>query len=104
MHLAAAASSSYPNLQSVKIGLVDVTPDRTTEMEQLPMVEAAFAESGVQLTWGEDFTGRYLYTVIPGGPPGMTIAHVNTTAPGGEPGTTVVHVPTVGDSVRSSCR
>ncbi|OBT61321.1 hypothetical protein VE03_09524 [Pseudogymnoascus sp. 23342-1-I1] len=95
LHLAAAAPSRYPNLRSVKIGFVDVTPARAAEMEQLPMVEAAFAASGVRLTWREDFTGPYLYTVIPGGASGMTIAHVNTTVPGGEPGTTVVHVPTV---------
>ncbi|KFZ06280.1 hypothetical protein V501_07560 [Pseudogymnoascus sp. VKM F-4519 (FW-2642)] len=103
MHLAGAAPSSFPNLHSVKIGFVDVTPARAAEMEQLPVVEAAFAESGVRLTWGEDFTGPYLYTVIPGGAPGMTIAHVNTTVPGGEPGTTVVHVPAVADSVHCSC-
>lgn len=103
LHLAAAAPSSFPNLRSVKIGFVDVTPARAAEMEQLLTVETAFTESGVLLTWGEDFTGPYLYTVIPGGAPGMRIAHVNTTVPGGEPGTTVVHVPAVADSVHSNC-
>lgn len=102
LHLAAAALSSFPNLRSVKIDFVDVTPDRAAEMEQLLMVETAFTESGVRLTWGEDFTGPYLYTVIPGGAPGMSIAHVNTTVLGGEPGTTVVHVPAVADSVHSN--
>jgi hypothetical protein len=93
LHLAARIPSSFPNLRSVKIGFVDVTPDRAAEMEQLLAVKAEFAECGVQLTWGEDFTGPYLYTAIPGGAPGMAIAHVNTSVPGDEPGTTVVPVP-----------
>lgn len=103
LHLAAVARSSFPNLRSVKIGFVDVTPVRAAEMEQLPMIEAAFSESGVRLTWGEDFTGPYLYTAIPGGAPGMSLAHVNTTVPRGKSSTTVVHVPAVADSVHCSC-
>lgn len=98
LHLAATAPSNFPNLRNVKVGFIDVTPARAAEMEELLMVEAAFAESGVRLTWGEDFTGPYVYTTIPGGTPGMTIAHVNTTVPGGQPGTTVVHVPALADS------
>ncbi|KFY28975.1 hypothetical protein V491_00238 [Pseudogymnoascus sp. VKM F-3775] len=103
LHLAATAPSNFPNLRNVKVGFIDVTPARAAEMEELPMVEAAFAESGVRLTWGEDFTGPYVYTTIPGGTPGMTIAHVNKAVPGGEPGTTVVHVPAVTDSDHNNC-
>ncbi|KFY33735.1 hypothetical protein V494_07369 [Pseudogymnoascus sp. VKM F-4513 (FW-928)] len=103
LDLAAAAPSSFPNLRNITIGFVDVALDRAAEMEQLPMIAAAFAESGVRLAWKEDFTGPYVYTAIPGGAAGMTVAHENTTVPGGEPGTTVVHVPAVACSAHSNC-
>ncbi|KFY06981.1 hypothetical protein V492_07559 [Pseudogymnoascus sp. VKM F-4246] len=102
LDLAAAASSSFPNLRNITIGFVDVALARAIDMEQLPMIVAAFAESGVHLTWREDFVRPYLYTAIPGGASGMTVAHKNI-VPGIQTSTTVVHVPAVACGANGNC-
>ena len=71
------APGSFPNLQSIKIGLLSpIAPERAAEIECMKTVESTFISTGVQVSWAEDLKGPYLYTAIPGGAPGLTVAHV----------------------------
>lgn len=77
INLAREAPGSFPNLRRMKIGLLSpIAPERVVEIECTKTVESTFISMGVQVSWAEDLKGPFLYTAIPGGAPGLTVAHM----------------------------